>query len=124
MSALLGLDPDQAAGHQVTDQAREVGREGIHVAVGETGGEDGGKLGEGGRLLEQPPERGTGRVDLSAVRANPAECSYACCPSSGHISNVRLWHKARAQLGAFEGTETAALPTLGLECRPTGGRPT
>jgi hypothetical protein len=29
------------------------------------------------------------------------------------------WHKARAQLGAFEGTKTAALPTLGIKGRLT-----
>ena len=31
--------------------------------------------------------------------------------------NVRFWHNARAQLGAFEGTQTTALPTLRAECR-------
>ncbi len=31
--------------------------------------------------------------------------------------NVALWHKACVQPGAFEGTETAALPTLKAECR-------
>jgi hypothetical protein len=30
---------------------------------------------------------------------------------------VESWHNARAQLGVFEGTETAALPTLGIEGR-------
>jgi hypothetical protein len=32
---------------------------------------------------------------------------------------VAFWHKVRAQLGAFEGTETAALPTLGINGRFT-----
>ena len=31
--------------------------------------------------------------------------------------NVVLWHNVRAQLGAFEGTKTAALPTFGPESR-------
>ena len=31
------------------------------------------------------------------------------------VRNVALWHKVRAQLGPFEGTKTAALPTLGIE---------
>jgi hypothetical protein len=30
-------------------------------------------------------------------------------------SNVGCWHKVRAQPGAYEGTKTAALPTLGVE---------
>ena len=32
---------------------------------------------------------------------------------------VVLWHNVRAQLGAFEGAETAALPTLGINGRFT-----
>jgi hypothetical protein len=32
---------------------------------------------------------------------------------------VASWHNVRAQLGAFEGTETASLPTLDNECRFT-----
>ncbi len=35
-------------------------------------------------------------------------------------TNVRLWHKVRVQLGAFEGTKTAALPTLRAERRFSG----
>jgi hypothetical protein len=31
--------------------------------------------------------------------------------------NVTSWHNVRAQLGAFEGTKTAALPTLGIKGR-------
>jgi hypothetical protein len=38
-----------------------------------------------------------------------------------HVSqtavDVASWHNARAQLGVFKGTETAALPTLGIEGR-------
>jgi len=34
-------------------------------------------------------------------------------------TNVSSWHKVRAQLGPFEGTETAALPTLGIKGRFT-----
>jgi hypothetical protein len=30
------------------------------------------------------------------------------------VWNDRVWHNVRAQLGPFEGTETAALPTLGI----------
>jgi hypothetical protein len=30
-----------------------------------------------------------------------------------------LWHKVRAQPGAYEGTKTAALPTLGIKVRFT-----
>ena len=33
--------------------------------------------------------------------------------------NVALWHNPDLQPGAFEGTETAALPTLRAECRLT-----
>jgi hypothetical protein len=33
--------------------------------------------------------------------------------------NVAFWHNVRAQLGPFEGTETAALPTLGINGRFT-----
>jgi hypothetical protein len=29
----------------------------------------------------------------------------------------RFWHKVRAQLGSFEGTETGALPTIAPERR-------
>jgi hypothetical protein len=29
--------------------------------------------------------------------------------------NVSSWHNVRAQLGAFEGTKAAALPTLGIK---------
>ncbi len=32
-------------------------------------------------------------------------------------TNVGIWHNVRAQVGAFEGTETASLPTLGIEGR-------
>ena len=32
---------------------------------------------------------------------------------------VACWHNVRAQLGPFEGTETAALPTLGINGRFT-----
>jgi hypothetical protein len=32
-------------------------------------------------------------------------------------ANVALWHNVRAQLGAFEGTKSAALPTLGIKGR-------
>jgi hypothetical protein len=28
---------------------------------------------------------------------------------------VAIWHKVRTQPGAYEGTKTAALPTLGVE---------
>jgi hypothetical protein len=31
------------------------------------------------------------------------------------VGYVRLWHKARAQLGVIEGTEAAALPTFAPE---------
>ncbi len=34
-------------------------------------------------------------------------------------TNVSVWHKAYVQPGAFEGTETAALPKFGAECRFT-----
>jgi hypothetical protein len=34
-------------------------------------------------------------------------------------ANFGLWHNVRAQPGALEGTETAALPTFGAECRFT-----
>jgi hypothetical protein len=34
-------------------------------------------------------------------------------------SNVGAWHKVRAQPGAYEGTKTAALPTLGIKGRFT-----
>ncbi len=29
--------------------------------------------------------------------------------------NARCWHNVRTQLGAFEGTKAAALPTLGIK---------
>ena len=32
-------------------------------------------------------------------------------------TNVGIWHKVRAQPGAYEGTKTAALPMLGIEGR-------
>ena len=35
-------------------------------------------------------------------------------------TNVGIWHNVRAQLGAFEGAKTAALPTFGPECRVSG----
>jgi hypothetical protein len=43
---------------------------------------------------------------------------------SGATANGNCWHKARAQPGALEGTETAALPTLGTKCLVSGGKPT
>ncbi len=39
-------------------------------------------------------------------------------------ANVGKWHKACVQPGAYEGTETAALPTLGRVCRFIAGNPT
>ena len=65
---LPGLDSHQAAARQVADQAREVGHQGIRVAIGETGGEDRGNLAERRRLLEQPPERGAGGVEVENHR--------------------------------------------------------
>jgi hypothetical protein len=33
--------------------------------------------------------------------------------------NFGFWHNVRAQIGAFEGTKTASLPTFVRECRQT-----
>jgi hypothetical protein len=40
-------------------------------------------------------------------------------PTWTERSDVGSWHNVRAQLGPFEGTETAALPTLGIKGRFT-----
>ena len=39
-------------------------------------------------------------------------------------TNVGIWHNVRAQPEAYEGTKAAALPTLVLECRLSGGNDT
>ena len=36
-------------------------------------------------------------------------------PFAARSTNDRIWHKVRAHPGAYEGTKTAAMPTLGVE---------
>jgi hypothetical protein len=70
----------------------------------------------------------TGSVDFTAgllVREGrlsnrrPTSGCKAQSGPAGHGCYVDSWHKVRAQLGAFEGTETAALPTLCINGRFT-----
>jgi len=51
---------------------------------------------------------------------NALRAAFATTPLttiSTKFELCRLWHNVRAQLGAFKGTKTAALPTLGIEGR-------
>ena len=52
------------------------------------------------------------RMDGASMVYQSRLCALTCWNTR---RNFGSWHKVRAQPGAFEGTETAALLTLGVE---------